>query len=82
MAMKTQRIRLLRCGAVAVALAVVAVGCGQQSGQAGVGERTGVAIDKAAAKTKDAAGQAVEKTGEALEKAGSAVDKTGTKMQK
>ena len=80
--MKINGVRILGIGALAATLALAGVGCGQQSGKAGVGERTGVALDKAAAKTKDAAGQAVEKTGEALGKAGAAVEKTGTKMQK
>ena len=80
--MKIDLLKALSVGAVAVAVAVAFPGCGRQPGKAGVGERTGTALDNAAAKTKDVAGQAVEKTGEALEKAGAAVEKTGTKMQK
>ncbi len=61
------------------------VGCTQKSETEPtqtVGERTGEAIDNAAAKTEAVAAQAVEKTGEALEKAGGAVEKTGENLQK
>jgi hypothetical protein len=60
---------------------------------ASLGERTGVAIDRAVEKTadaaegtidatKNAASKAVEKTGEALENAGEAVEKTGADIRK
>lgn len=91
--------------AVTTALAVVAVagtlamsGCGQKpesqaTHRPGVGERAGIAADKAAertvdaarttaAATKDAADVAVDKAGAALEKAGAAVEQTGADMQK
>ncbi len=79
---------------IAVAGVLTLTGCGKKpQPQAGVGERTGAALDEAAKKSaakakvvveevKDAAGKAVDKTGEVLEKVGEAVDKAGTDMQK
>jgi hypothetical protein len=91
--MKTDMARGLGIAAVVVAGAVAMVACGKNPESAGVGERTGAALDRAAVKTvdatkaaaaatKDATGRAVEKTGEVLEKSGAAVEKTGENMQK
>ena len=94
--MKIDVVRVL--GIVAVGGVVAVAGCRQRSESeppktAGVAERTGAALDRAAektvevatnvaGKTKDAAGVAIEKTGEVMEKAGAAVEKTGENMQK
>ena len=79
---------------ITVAVALTLTGCGKKpQTEAGVGERTGAAIDEAAEKgvekakdvgekIKDATGTAVEKTGEVMEKAGAAVDKAGEDLQK
>ena len=84
--MKSKRILWVALVAVAGALALAGCRPKNASEPAGVGERTGAAIDRAAEKTvdktKDFAETAVEKTGEALEKAGTAVQKTGADMQK
>ena len=83
--MKNDMTKMLRIVAI---IGVVAVaGCCKKSDSeppktAGVGERTGAALDKAAEKTKDVAGKVVEKTGEALQKAGAATERTGENMQK
>ncbi|MFA7173894.1 MAG: hypothetical protein WC340_10865 [Kiritimatiellia bacterium] len=80
-------------GIVATVIAVAVAGCGKNSKDEGVGERTGAALDSAAESTAEAAkttgkkikevtGQAVEKTGEVIEKAGAAVEKSGEGMQK
>ncbi len=89
--MKTHTACVLSVIAVAGALAVA--GCGKKPQAAGVGERTGAALDKAAEKTaekakttaesaKDLTGQALQKSGEVIEKAGASVEKTGADMQK
>ncbi len=89
--MKITCVKLL--GLVAVAGVVALTGCEKKTETAGVGERTGAALDEAAEKTadaakstaatvKDATGRAVEKTGEVMEKAGNAVEKAGSNMQK
>ena len=92
--MKTRTMAVL--GAVTVAGVLTLVGCGKNPDvppAAGVGQRTGAALDRAAEKTADAAkaateatkaaaDNAVEKTGEGLEKAGSAMEKTGENLQK
>ena len=65
--------------------ALMLVNCKQKSGTEPaqtVGERTGQAIDNAAAKTEAVADKAVDKTGEALEKAGEAIENTGENLQK
>ncbi len=79
---------------IAVAGVLTLTGCSKKNQpQAGVGERTGAALDEAAKKgaakaeavaetVKDAAGKAVDKTGEVVEKVGEAVDKAGEKLQK
>ena len=93
--MKIEPIKIF--GVVTMAGAFVLAGCKPKSDAeappaAGVGERTGAALDRAAdktaetakaaaAKTKVVAGKTVEKTGEALEKAGAAVEKTGEDLQ-
>lgn len=80
-------------GMVIIASAVAVVGCGKNSENEGVGEKTGAALDNAVESTSEAAqttgekvkevtGKAVEKTGEVLEKAGAAVEKAGDDMQK
>lgn len=87
--MKINRIVVL--GLVAVGGIVALVGCRKKSEPvlpqpAGVGEKAGAALDRAAQKTaeaakttaeaaKEAAGNAVEKTGEVLEKAGENMQK-------
>ena len=87
--MKIDMARML--GIVAVVGTLAVVGCTQKpesapSKPAGVGERTGAALDRAADKTVEVAtnvaGKVVEKTGEVLEKAGAATEKTGENMQK
>ena len=80
---------------VAVAGVVAVVGCSQKSETepsktAGVGERTGAALDRAAEKTAEAVTNAAKKTTEAAKAAaaatkdvaGQAVEKTGADMQK
>ena len=80
--------RILWVALVAVVGSLTLAGCQPKNASepAGVGERTGAAIDRAAEKTVDKTKElteaAVEKTGEALEKAGNAVEKTGADMQK
>ena len=87
--MKIDVARML--GIVTVVGALAVVGCTQKSElepskPAGVGERTGAALDKAAERTVEVvtnvAGKVVVKTGEVLEKAGAATEKTGENMQK
>ena len=92
--MKMDMIRAL--GVVAVVVCVVAVaGCRQKSeseptGTAGVAERTGAALDKAAKKTVEATSTAAEKTVEAAKAtatatkdvAGQVVEKTGEARRK
>lgn len=91
--MKIDLARML--GIVAVAGVVVVGGCCQKSESeptktAGVAERTGAAVDKAAEKTAEAVNTAVEKTGEAVKKtaaatkdaAGQAIEKTGAAVEK
>jgi len=78
---------------IAMVGALTVTGCGKNNQQAGVGERTGTALDEASKKgatkakaaaeaVKDATGKVVEKTGEVLEKAGEAVDTAGENLQK
>jgi uncharacterized lipoprotein NlpE involved in copper resistance len=63
MFMKIGMVKVLGIAAVAGTLSLV--GCDNKPGStAGVGERTGAALDKAAEKT----GEAVEKTGAGLQK--------------
>ncbi len=93
--MKSKVEKFLWMVSVAVVGSLTTVGCRPKDAAepAGVGERTGAAMDRAADKTAEAAktaaaatkeftGAAVEKTGEVLEKAGTAVEKTGADMQK
>lgn len=82
-------------GVAAMAGFVVTAGCRKAEppdGKAGLGERSGAAVDNAAAKTADAArsvatktkevtGKALVKTGEAMENAGEAMERTGEGMQ-
>jgi len=81
-----------------IALAAAVVGCGKktdsdQAAKAGIGERSGIAVDTAASNAVEAARNTVDaakevaddaaiKTGEALEKAGDAMKKAGENMQK
>jgi hypothetical protein len=78
---------------IAVAGVLALTGCDKKNQQAGVGERTGAALDEAAKKgaakaedvtekVKNAAEKAVDKTGEVVEKVGEAADKAGEKLQK
>jgi len=64
-----------------------------KNASAGVGERTGVALDEAAKKSaekaettveaiKENTKKVIEKTGEVIEKAGAAVEKSGVELQK
>jgi hypothetical protein len=78
---------------VAITGIMTMTGCGKKPQEAGVGERTGAALDEAAKKSaakaeditekvKDGTGRAVEKAGEVLDKAGEAVEKAGSDLQK
>ncbi len=84
--MKNKRILWIVLVVVVGALTLVSCRPKKSSEPAGVGERTGAAIDRAAEKTVDKTKElteaAVDKTGEILEKAGTAVEKTGADMQK
>lgn len=95
--MKINVVRLLGIGVVAVVLVVAVTGCGEKSESPGVGERTGAALDKAAAKTAIMATNVAEKTSEAgkntaaatkdvtgqvLEKTGDALEKGGAAAEK
>ncbi len=72
---------------IVVAGVVAITGCGKKTESGpGVGERTGAAIDEAAKKSAEKAGDVAEKvkdgTGKAVEKVGEAMDKAGENMQK
>jgi hypothetical protein len=86
--MKTQIGKIL--GIAAIAGVMVVAGCGKKSDSAGMAEKAGAALDKAAEKTVQAANTAAEKTAEAAkvtaqatkDAAGVAVEKTGAAMEK
>jgi uncharacterized lipoprotein YehR (DUF1307 family) len=88
--MKLDMARMTGIMVVAVVVAVAMVGCGKEPESPGVGERTGAALDKAAAKTVVVATNVAEKTTEVAKKtaaatkdaAGKAVEKTGEAMEK
>jgi hypothetical protein len=96
MAVKINMVIFFGILAVAVIGAVAVVGCcckisdSEPSNTAGVAERTGAALDKAADKTVEATTNIVGKTGDAVKKtaaatkdvAGQAVEKTGEALEK
>ncbi len=84
--MKKQWIGMTGMLAVAVMVASVLAGCGKKNDSSGPMERTGAAMDEAAAKTaettRDATDKTVEASADALKKAGAAVERTGENLQK
>lgn len=88
--MKSEKVRIPGIVAVVVAGALAVVGCGKKSETAGIGERTGVALDNAVDKTVEVATNVAAKTGEAAKDAavatedvaGQVVEKTGEVMGK